>query len=510
MSNNLKLFFVIEAIDNATKKIRDVGAAVDKTREPMRRARAAASAFFEAAGVAKLRAQMEAIRTRGAAFMQTARTIASGLSILAIGAGASFFAFKRIADQVDRLNDLAAGLGMTTRRFQQMGFAAQLNGSSQEEMAQSLMFLNKNMGEARNGSQAALETFSRIGITLADLRNPTFTAADAFERMADTFERVGDAGNNAGKKVEISTALLGRSGHRQIQFLNAGSAAMRVFYAEADRLGVVLSEGTVKNMAAFNDSFDRLKFTVFGAVANALGPAAPKLQAIVQRMVEWTAANRGLIATRVGEFIDGVAEGLPKFLSVVKEIASALAWFAEGADSVAQALGGWKVVLAAVATLLAVKVVVSFLALVSAIAAAVPTLATLSGYATILAGGFTLAMAPLWAMGAALVAVAGIVWYYWEPISDFFSGIWETMKNIGGTKITMRPAEGAPSIYAGADEWARYRASTALAKGGQQAGGTLRIQVDSEGRARVAQPVAKDAGSFLDFQVYNGPIMVLR
>lgn len=503
MSNNLKLAFVIEAIDNATKKIRDVGAAVDKTREPMRRARAAAREFFEAAGVGRLREQLDAIRGRGAAFLETARGIAAGVAIMSAGAGAAFFGFKRVADETDRIADTAAALGMTAAQLQRMGFAAQMNGSSQDELAQSLVFLNKNMGEARNGSQAMLQMFRNVGITQADLRDSTFTAGDALERIADTFNRVGDAGNNAGKKVEVSTALLGRSGFRQIQFLNAGSAAMRRFYAEADRLGVTLGEQTVSNMGAFNDSFDRLRLTVFGAIANALGPAAPRLQEIVERVVEWTAANRGLIATRLGEFIERVATALPGFLTSVGQIAQVVFAFAMGADRVAQALGGWQVVLGAIAVLLATKVVVSFVTLMATIVGAVPYIIGVAKIFFWFAAGLASAFALPAAIAAGLIAAGAAVWAYWEPIGEFFSGLWDTLKRIGGTKITAAPAEGAPSIYAGAEEWARYRAGSALASGGQQLGGTLRIQVDGEGRARVAE-VRKEAGSPLDLDVYTG------
>lgn len=506
MSNNLKLAFVIEAIDNATKKIRDVGAAVDKTREPMRRARAAAREFFEAAGVGRLRAQLDAIRSRGAAFLDTARGIAGGVALMAATSGGAFFGFKRLADQTDRINDQAAALGMTTRRFQQMGFAAQMNGSNQDEMAQSLIFLNKNMGEARDGSKEMQAMFRNVGITLADLRNPSFTAGDALERIADTFQRVGDAGNNAGKKVQVSTALLGRSGFRQIQFLNGGSAAMRRFYEEADRLGVTLDQTTVSNMGAFNDSFDRLRLTVFGALANALGPATPKLQAIVERVVEWTAANRGLIASRVGEFIERVAAALPGFMTATAQIASVVFRFAIGADRVAQALGGWQVVLGAIGVILATKVVVSFVMLLATIARAVPIIVGVGKIFFWLAAGLAGAFAAPAAIAAGLIAAAVAIWSYWEPIGEFFSGLWETLKRIGGSKITATPAEGAPSIYAGADEWARYRAGSALAPGGQQLGGTLRIQVDGEGRPRVTE-VRKAQGSSLDFDVYGGPAL---
>ena len=48
-------------------------------------------------------------------------------------------------------------------------------------------------------------------------------------------------------------------------------------------------------------------------------------------------------------------------------------------------------------------------------------------------------------------------------------------------------------------------APTALAAGGQ-AGGTLKIVIDGDGKPRVQQ-LTKNAGSSLDFDVYSGGVM---
>lgn len=508
MAGELKLAFVINAIDNATKKVKAVNDAVAKSREPYQKVRAAAREFFQEAGWGKLQNQMGAIRERGAALMGTVRGIATALGLAGVAAGGAFLGLKRVADEVDRINDTAASLGMTTQRFQQMGYAAQLSGSSSEEMAQSLVFLNKNMGEARSGSKEALESFARVGITMADLQNPAFTAGDAFERIADKFNQVGDAGNNAGKKIEVTTALLGRSGFRQIQFLNGGSAAMRRFYEEADRLGVTLSDETIRNMGAFNDSFDRLRMTVFGAIANALGPAAPRLQALVERMVAWTAANRSLIATRVGTFIDRMLQLLPPFLEAVIQIARWTAALAVGADRFAQALGGWGNVLTIIGVLLATKVVVGIVALGASIAGALPTIITLAKWIAPMVTGLVAFVGLPGLLVAGIVAAGVAVLAYWRPIAEFFSDLWDTIAGVSGASRSRRAEIAAGGV--GLAESSAFRAASALPGGGAaKLGGTLDIRINSDGRPQVTN-LRKDEGSVLEFQAYTGRPMVLN
>jgi ABC-type transporter Mla subunit MlaD len=338
----LKLEFVISAIDRATKTISKVTASLNTMAEPIQLTRQAFSGLLATLG-----------------------NIVKAAAAAAAAVAGIFAGVKRTADVVDNIADTAASLGMTTQRLQEMAYAAQLSGSSQEEMAQALVFLNKNMGEARRGSKEMQQAFANAGVSMKDLS--TMDAGQVMEKIADTFQRVGDAGNNAGKKVELSTTLLSRSGYRMIQMMNGGSAGMKALYAEARRLGVVLDDQTVSAMTSFNDAWDRLRFTLFGAVANALKAVAPLLQTLLERMMKWVVANRQLLATKVEAFVKRVSELLPGFLEGISKIGSAIGRFVEFAGRVADVLGGWPNLMAVVAGVIGAKLVLQVYALVSAI-----------------------------------------------------------------------------------------------------------------------------------------------
>ena len=344
MSSNLKLAFTIDAVDRATGPIMAIRRTIQNLVGPAARVRNAYSGVAEGVTAA----------TRSA--------LAVGASV-----GAGLFGMRRIADTVDRIADAAASLGMTTQKLQQFGYAAQLNGSSLDEMSQSLIFLNKNMAEARDGNAEMVQWMRRAGITSADLRNRSFTAADGLLRIADKFKQVGNVGDNAQRKVAVSTQLLGRQGFRMIQLLNGGASALEELFAEAERYGVIISDDSIRRVGAFNDEWDRLRGTLFGATVDAAAKATPVLQGLIKKFAEWAAVNRVLISTKVEDFFKRINDGLPKFLDGASKVWTMFNRLASGADRVSQALGGWPNLLALLAGLMGAKMVLAVFELAAAL-----------------------------------------------------------------------------------------------------------------------------------------------
>lgn len=497
MSNaaNMRLAFIIEAIDNATAKVRAVNEQIDRQAAPLRRARDAARGLVREAGWERLRGQMDAIRERGAVLMNTVRGIGTALGIVGAAAGAAFWQVKRAVDEVDRANDIAAKLHIPVEDWQRMAYAAQLNGSSAEDLEAAMRKLSLTMIEAVNGSKEQQVWFARMGITMDQLRRMNVT--QVWEAIADKFQAVGDAGQNAQKKLAALQAMTGRSTDSLVQLLNLGSAGMRQFYQEADRLGVVIDGDTASAMGDFNDNFDRLSLSLRALMAHVARYALPALDAMLKRFTSLTVAGRDEWARRMGTALGELANQLPGLLSSLGAVASAMAGIASAADTVARALGGWDVVIKGIVALLATKLVVDLVLLFTTIAKAVPTVLAMGKMLFALASGFAAVLAWPAALAAALVGAAVLIWKYWEPIGRFFSGLWERIKGVASTRITYAPAAGAPSIYAGEAAWSAYRAQ----QQSTQVGGTLRVELADGLRLAGGE---KTPGSPLDIDVYRG------
>lgn len=485
--SNLRLAFVLEAVDRASARLKTIGDRIDKLTEPARRVRARLNDMLGTGPLLRLRA---GINDAGDAFGRlagVAQGVAAGVGMVVAGATAAFFGIKRVADQTDALADEAARLGITTQQLQELGFAAQMSGSSVEDMGQSLGFLSNNMVQARQGNQELVRWFARIGVTMKDLQNPAFTATDVLARMADTYQRVGKDGLNSAEMIAASRALMGKSGDRLNQLLRQGSAALRQYAQEARQLGLVLDEQTVKNMGEFNDEFDRTRLILFGNLANALAPLMPMFKGIIERVGQWVIANRGLIATRLTEFVERVEQALPGIVQAGGQLASGLAALIALLDSVAQSMGGWQNVITALTALIAAKAVGSMILMGHA----------LWGIAAGM-GGVTLAAAPVLAAIVAVTAAVGALVLLWEPLKKAFSSI----MNIGQSGAEFNDKFGQKLEVPTGPE--AFEAPSAIQPQAAKVGGTLTVRIDGPGRVT---GVERTPGSGMEIDAYSGMTM---
>ena len=479
-TGNLRLAFVIEAIDRATATVGRVNKVIDRITQPINRVRGATQALVRESRFERVQAAWAKLGNAGQNFSNWVRGAASGVAALTFAAAGVGFAMQRSFDSVDRLSDQAQKLGITTQAYQKLGFAAKLSGSSEEEMGTALQFLSQNMVEAINGSKEMQAWFSRVGLSSQQLSK--MNVQQVLERISDVFEQVGDSGQNAAAKIAFAKAVMGRSGADMVQTLNRGSKGLQDLYSKAERMGVVLSTDTVSRISAFNDEVDVMSAVTKSAFATVAGAAIPVLTRVVNGVTEWSNANRDLVATRVAEFVERVLPKLPAFLTAVVQIGGAVAALVILVNDVVQALGGWEAVMAALVGVIIGKGLVAMYSL---------TTATWGFVAALAATPFGWVAAGI----AALVVGAGVVIRYWEPISEFFSGLWDKITRIFSAlrRITNTSSEGAPSIYASADEWARYRGTAGGGAPGMLAAagatradvsGRIRIEVDSQGKLR--------------------------
>lgn len=491
MSGALRLAFTLEAIDKATATVRKVNDRIDKLTDPARKVRAAFTSLIKESRLDRIGDAADQVGNRFGVLKGQVMGLVTGIAAIgAAGVGAAF-GFKSVADQVDHINDTAQLLGISSQQLQRMGYAAQLNGSSLDTLSESLKFLSVNMVEAQHGNQQMVDWFKRVGLSVDQLRK--MKVSEVFEHISDTFARVGDAGQNSAKKIDFMKAVMGRSGAELKQLMDIGAPALRAFYKEADRLGVVLDDKTVGAMGDFNDSWDAMRLTVFGAVANALGAAAPMLKDMLKRITEWTAANRELIATKFEEWVDKIVDNLPKFVDGAGEVADGLEKVFNVASQVSDIFDGWPNLLAVIAGMMGLKLAVS----VGELVAALWTLnvAMLSN--------------PLGMMlvaAAALVALLPLLILHWDEViakaQQLNNAIPDWMKKV--TPLAWAFDKAVTALAPAAPTGSPLPTTTPGQQFGKtEVGGTLKITIDQDGKARVVD-LAKSPGSPLNLSVDTG------
>ena len=506
MSGNLKLAFVIDAIDNATKTLRAVNESVDKINAPMRSVRASAREMFREAGWDKFKTQLGVVHESAQRLGNTVRQIGFAFGAATALAGGAFSAIKNTVDTLAGVADTAEKLGVSTEALSRLQFAAEQSGSSAQEMAESMRFLSDNMTAARGGSKEAQKDFALLGISMAQLNKMKVT--DVFERMAQVYNEVGDAGHNAELKISNAQNLMGRGGAKLIQTLNGGKQALREQGAESDRLGYTVAGKTAREMKAFNDTFNALQASIRGVMTVIASAALPALDRMTKKFTEMNVKARTDWAEKFGKALGDIIENLPGFMATIGQVTEGVAALGKAANAVAEALGGWKNVLIGIAAIMGLKAVVGIVQLGIAIGGLVgPGIALAKVVGSIAAGLLSVVGLPaLIAVG--LVAAAIAIVKYWEPISQFFSDIWEKIKAIGaaaGNGIAgLFGGQGGP---AGTAAVASQAPSALPATGRPTLDGQIRIYVDSEGRPRVQDMSTKTTGPWEVDMVYQGPGM---
>lgn len=198
----------------------------------------------------------------------TARSF--GIGFAAAGTGMAVF-LKSSIDAADQANELAEKIGISTEAISELGYAAKLSGSNQEELANGLIKLSSKIQDAADGNKAAVKLFADLGVNVTDASGRARSADAVFKDLADSFQKLPEGVARTSRAVD----LFGKTGASLVPTLSQGSAGLRDMASELAALGGVIDGRTAKAAAEFNDNLDRLKTVASAAgiaIANELLP----------------------------------------------------------------------------------------------------------------------------------------------------------------------------------------------------------------------------------------------
>lgn len=391
--------------------------------------------------------------------------------ILALGGGAGLAgilgAVKATSDYADAMATAAEIAGVGVEQFQLMNYVAEQANVSTETLSKAFLVLNKNIAQGRSGNAKSLEMFAAMGISADELKS--LSPEDVMKRLADSFEKI----ENPSLRSAAAMALLGKAGAQLLPMFKGGSKAMAEGEDKAKRLGLALGDPQIEAVKDFGDNVSTLMQAIQGLARAIAVQVIPHLEPLVQRMTDWIGANRQLVASRAGEFVQRFAAWLQRvdFDAVLAGIDG----FLRGIGQVVDWIGGWNRALVILA-LSMTGLLGPLISIVAGIAGFGMTLRRLSpqlfGFgkgvgrivltvgvlAAKLTGGLGRAVAGLiplllrliptfLSVGAAILAtpigwiIAGIValgaavyliYDNWSALGEFFTGLWDGIKTLFG------------------------------------------------------------------------------
>lgn len=269
----------------------------------------------------------------GAAFGDTVRTVGrvakttaaavGGASALIVGSATS------TAKAGDKIAKTADRLGIGVEAYQELAFAADRSGISNDKFATSMEAFTKRLGEAKDGSGEAADAIKTLGLNANELA--AMDTQDALGAIADKMKEIGDpALQNA-----LTADLFSRGGQEMLNLLRNGSEEMRALAEEGRNVGAVLSEDTVRGGEDFQDKLTDFQSVVVG-LKNTIGAELmPVVGDAMEQFSTFMVENRDQVKEFAKDFADGVERIVPKIGDLLENMGS----FASGVGDIVKPIG---------------------------------------------------------------------------------------------------------------------------------------------------------------------------
>lgn len=154
-----------------------------------------------------------------------------------------------------------------------------MSGVETEKLSASLVKFDRMVAEATGGNKTYMQTFEDLGIKIKDSAGNLRQPNEIFEDVADIFHNTEDGIG----KTALAVELFGKSGADLIPMLNDGKAGLKAFYAEAERLGLALSNEMIAKGDAFSDQLENIGEQVKGVKLQLGAALIPALSAATEK-----------------------------------------------------------------------------------------------------------------------------------------------------------------------------------------------------------------------------------
>jgi uncharacterized protein YoaH (UPF0181 family) len=290
----------LEVSNKGEVVLKNIAGQLDTVGERAKVAQSVLAKLFDQSGlgstgsgtVDKWLAGLAAMGPVGAAAAAAMGVFAAAATASAVAVGA---AIKEVTEYGGHLGDLSAKTGIGTTALQELEQAGRLTGVSLEELAGGVTKLQKNLVDTP-------AKFEQLGLSVDRLR--AMAPEEQLAAVAARLQQISDPALRAAAAMD----LLGKSGASLLPALRSdlGEAA-----DQAQHLGMVLSEDTVKSLDELGDAADTLGATWTGLWR--------QIGAAIARQPEVISALTGMTEI-VGAMARGAKDAVPAVLDFGRAI----------------------------------------------------------------------------------------------------------------------------------------------------------------------------------------------
>lgn len=228
---------------------------------------------------------------------------------------------SEVASYGDTVDKMSQKIGISAEAYQEWDYVFQRCGASVGNLQSGMKKLSGVISNAESGSSSAQQELAAVGLTIDDLNGKSqdeqlSIVVSALQEMEAGAERTAAASD-----------LLGRSATDMAAVLNMTADETEALKQEAIDYGMVMSDDAVAASAAFEDSLTKMQGTITGVKNSLLSELLPGLTSVMDGISDLIAGNDTAgeeIKKGVESMISSVSTMIPKFVSLVSSIASAV------------------------------------------------------------------------------------------------------------------------------------------------------------------------------------------
>lgn len=230
------------------------------------------------------------------------RTGMKTVATAATAAGTAIaYTIKSVSDGAVELTNLSKTTGIATKTLQEYKYAAESVGVSADAVTSDLKMLMETMSSPIPGEFN--EALFMMGISIRDASGKMKSADSLLGDIADKLN-----GMNEQKALQWANRL-GLSNDTLV-LIKQGRLSLEQLRKEANALGAVIPEETLKRGAEFKKSLNALEFAFKGVGRTVALSVAPGLTNVVNKIKDWIVANSQILRQGIEKTAKGLGEGL--------------------------------------------------------------------------------------------------------------------------------------------------------------------------------------------------------
>lgn len=303
----------------------------------------------------KLRSVQKTLSKTGEKFKSVGAGLTKSVTVPILAVGTGLFALvQSTANAGDAIQKMALRTGISTEALSEFKHAAELSGSSIDDVEKSVKRMQKMLFDAEKGLSTSKDALAALNMTFEDLEE--LSPEEQFNKLSMAIADI----ESPSKRAALAQEIFGRAGTSLLPMLAQGSKGLAEMRQEAQDLGIVFDQDAADASAKFNDDLDRLKKGVTGvfqelaksllpvlvddlipAIKNNIIPLAKSFAERLSNLVSWfkdlspmvqkTIGVVAGLAFALGPLLFGIGVGikvLGTMITVVKSLGIALQFLA--------------------------------------------------------------------------------------------------------------------------------------------------------------------------------------